>query len=105
MNLQYKDLIIDNSYGEIRFRIYEDNVMVLMGAYVIKRYRGKGMFKFLFEELLLQNQNISEIQICLANKHLLNYMLSKDFVITKEPIRHWNTVNNGVNIILRKNIK
>jgi GNAT superfamily N-acetyltransferase len=88
---KYKDI------GEIRYRIYEDDVVIFMGSYVDKDYRGKGIFKMMINELL-PNFDGKEVYIPLSNPIIINMFKDLGFVQIKEPIRYWGKPNNSVNV-------
>lgn len=88
-----------NGLGYVNFRTYEDGVHVLMGSYTDVEARGKGIFKTQFERFM--NEKVKEgdtVQIALINRKILPYLLKLGFERTKEPVRHWGKIGNGVNL-------
>ena len=97
--MNYKDLKISNTFSEINYRIYDDNVIVLMGSRTDNKHRNKGYFKKLFDQLFLKYSKEYNIELCVCNKHLLPYFLRKGFKKTNLPVKYWNKVSNGINLI------
>lgn len=105
-DIKYLDGKMNDQYdrGYVSFRTYEDGVHVLMGSRTEVEHRGKNIFKTQFERFINEQVKVGDtVQIALINRKLLPYLLRIGFNKTKEPVRYWGKIGNGVNLIMIKN--
>lgn len=99
--LKYKDNIFKTEHGSIKYRIYEDNIVVFMGSYVDKMYRGNGIFKEMLITLLNQI-SIYDIYVPVSNSNLINLFNRLGFEVYNKPIRYWRQCENTINMYKKK---
>lgn len=95
--LKFKDNIFRTDHGSIRYRIYEDDVVVFMGSYVDKMYRGQGIFKDMLETLLFQIDKY-DIYVPVSNEVIINLFIRMGFEVVDRPIRYWRITENSTNM-------
>lgn len=84
--------------GEIRYRLYEDGILVFMGSYVDKEHRGKKIFDKMLQNLISKQKKGTTIYVPLTKDFLVPYFKKFGFEITKGPIRYWGDLDNSVNV-------
>lgn len=84
-------------HGRIRYKEYDDNVIVFMGSYVDKEFRGQGIFNKMLDELFLKFKG-KDVYIPISNNKIINHFLKLGFEIYKKPIRYWGEPENCVNV-------
>jgi hypothetical protein len=90
-------------HGYVSFRTYNDGFHVLMGSRTDTNYRGKGIFKTQFERFINEQVKVGEtVQIALVNRKLLPYLVRMGFKKTKEGVRYWGKIGNGVSLTMIK---
>jgi ribosomal protein S18 acetylase RimI-like enzyme len=99
--IKFKDDIFRTEHGSIRYRIYEDNIVIFMGSYVDKMYRGHGIFKEMLTTLLNQI-SIYDIYAPVSNSNVINLFKRMGFEIYNEPIRYWRQCENTTNMYKKK---
>lgn len=102
LNLKYVDNFLRCTKGYIKFRLYEDNILVFMGSYINTSERGKGYFKDMLR-ILLDEYPDKDIYVPISNDILINHFLKCGFQIYDNPIRYWNKPENCVNMFKPKN--
>jgi len=96
--IKFKNKIFSfENKGEIRYRVYEDDVIVFMGSYVDKKFRGQGIFKNMLLELLPEF-NGKDVYVPISNKKIVELFLRLGFEIIKKPIRYWGNPENTINV-------
>jgi len=94
---QFEDGIFETSHGEIRYRLYDDNVLVFMVSHVEKAYRGQGIFKEMLLELLDKFKD-KDIYVPISNKKIIDLFLRCGFDVYNKPIRYWGKTGNSINM-------
>lgn len=95
--LKYEEKIFRTEHGTIKHRIYEDKVVVFMGSYVDKQFRGGGIFKNMLISLL-ENFKDYDIYVPVSNDIVINLFLKLNFEIYDAPIRRWGKTENSINM-------
>ena len=101
LNLRYKDNCLRCTKGYIKFRLYEDDILIFMGSYINTPERGKGYFKEMLR-ILLDEYPDKDIYVPISNDILINHFLKSGFQIYDSPIRYWNKPENCVNMFKSK---
>jgi len=86
-----------SEHGSIRYKIYDDNVVVFMGSYVDKNFRGQGIFNRMLDELFSTFSG-KDVYIPISNDKIINHFLKLGFEIYDKPIRYWGKPENCVNV-------
>lgn len=103
LNLKYVDSFLRCTKGYIKFRLYQDNVLVFMGSYINTPERGKGYFKEMLR-ILLDEYSDKDIYVPISNEILIKKFTECGFKIYDNPIRYWNKPENCTNMFKPKNI-
>jgi GNAT superfamily N-acetyltransferase len=96
-NVNFESGIFETEHGEIRYRLYDDNVFLFMGSLVNKDYRGKGIFTEMLLQLIDKFKD-RDIYVPISNKTIVNLFLRNGFVIYNHPIRYWGKPENAINM-------
>ena len=89
--------------GYIMYRKYNDGVFVMMGSYTDPKYRGSGVFKECFVNLMNDMKSGDTLQAAACSKILAKYLQEKiGMKKVKTPVRYWGNINNGVNLVMVK---
>jgi ribosomal protein S18 acetylase RimI-like enzyme len=84
--------------GSIRYKLYDDNVLVFMGSRVDSQYRGQGIFSELLEQILEKYKGYT-IYVPLSTTTILALFLRLGFEVTEEPLRYWGKPENCTNVV------
>lgn len=95
----FTNYIITTDFGYFRFRRYNDNVVVGMGAYINKDLRKEGHFKEIFEFFLSTLTPKTKVHFALSEEKLINYFKSKGFKKAKS-VRYWKNPSNATTMVL-----
>lgn len=87
--------------GSIRYRLYEDNVLVFMGSRVDAKHRGQGIFSELLQQMLEKYKGYT-IYVPLSTTTILDLFLRFGFEVTDESLRYWGKPENCVNVVKYK---
>jgi predicted GNAT family N-acyltransferase len=97
-----KDKILETQWGVINYNYYKDEkypngLLIFMGSYIPRKFRGQGKFKEMVNELFSQFQKGTEVQLAIANKHLIHMFEEMGFEKT-EDIEYWGSPSNTINL-------
>jgi len=73
---------------------YPKGLLVFMGSYIEKKYRGAGHYRDMVRTLLMSFPEETIVHIPIENKHILNMYLRMDFKIV-EKIEFWGSPSNA----------
>lgn len=98
--MKYKNEVLkDPQYrGLIRYRVYDDNVLVFMGSRIDAKYRGQGIFSELLEKMLDTYKGYT-IYVPLSTTTILALFLRLGFEVTEEPLRYWGKPENCISVV------
>lgn len=100
--VQKKEIAKDNNeyMGEINYRYYDDGVVVFMGSFTDEKYRGRGVFKMLFTNLLDRLPKGTNVYVPLSSmgKKMIPMFNNLGFDETQEPLRYWGKPVNSINM-------
>ena len=97
MNLNTR--ILETEYGSINYSYslpnenYPTGLLLFMGSYVKKEFRGCGRFKDMVKTLFLSHPEKTLIQVALANKNLVKLFERIGFKRVKW-VEHWGLASN-----------
>jgi len=77
---------------------YPYGLLIFLGSYVEKDFRGKGIFKYMVNELFKMFPKETEVHLAIANKHLVKYFKRKGFKETNQPLVYWGKPENTTNM-------
>jgi hypothetical protein len=93
--------ILQNEFGFINYSYIEPNVkhstglLLFMGSYINKKFRGQGKFKELVKNLFNKFSDNTKVQVPLSNKSLVPFFKRLEFY-NVESIEYWNNPSNAV---------
>jgi len=82
--------------GEIRYRLYDDDVVVFMGSYVDQNYRGQGIYTKMLYKLLSKLEG-KKVYVPISNPNIINLFKRLGFEEVDGPIRYWGVLDKNVN--------
>jgi hypothetical protein len=99
--IKYKSYILKDpdNRGEIKYRLYEDGVMIFMGSYVNDKYRGQGVYGNMLKILFTKLPKGTIVYAPPTRDFLVPYFKKLGFIIIDEPIRYWGKPENAVNMM------
>jgi tRNA A58 N-methylase Trm61 len=93
----------ETTYGFIDYHYsiedsYPHGILIFLGSYINKEFRGKGLFRPMLKEFFNKFPKKTEVQLVLSNKKIVN--LFKDFGLTEtnENIEYWGKPSNTINL-------
>ena len=97
LDMQYK-----TEFGFIDFDVivnenYPDGLLLFMGSYIEKKYRGQGKFKQMVLDLFSQMPRGTRVQVALANHKLVN-MFKKLGFKEVDSIEYWGKPDNTITL-------
>jgi len=95
--MEYKTEFGFIDYDYIVNEKYPHGLLLFMGSYVYKEFRGQGKFKNMVNTLFSRMKKGTEVQVSLANKNLVSYFKSLGFEETYE-IEFWGKPDNTINL-------
>jgi len=96
-----KKKLLKNEFGFINYSYIKPNdkyltgLLLFMGSYVNKEFRGKGKFKTLVKTLFNKFPDNTIVQVPLSNKNLISFFRRLEFY-NVESIEYWNNPSNAV---------
>jgi len=101
--MNVKKQTFETSYGFIDYHysiedLYPDGILIFLGSYIKKEYRGRGLFRLMLNDFFKKFPKKTEVHLVLSNKKILN--LFKDFGLkeTKENIEYWGNPSNTIKL-------
>jgi len=82
-------------HGYLVSKTYPEGLLVFMGSYIYKEFRGEGKFKDMVKELFKKYSYGTIVQVPVENKHLLQMFKRLGFEKVKK-IEYWGELGNSI---------
>lgn len=101
MKIERKQLLKEYGFIDYHYSVNEDypnGLLLFLGSYIKKQYRGNGLFKQMVYELINHFPKGTEIQVALSNMNLVHFFKEELKFNLTDKIEYWGKPENAVTL-------